>query len=184
MATRNTTEEVRKKEQRTNEQYELGSTQNARKTSLWRCIPCAPVDYRWRVVLAKLLLATRNADSFLTVLLTTDRCRLILSFFLTDFSLTGLFCCPLSTDPLRQPSPTAFSWFLFPTALTGVPLPTAFARTCLFFPTSGHVEDLELRPFFGFAPKQTKRSSAWRPPHSVTLFLNILFYLIMFYFSW
>ena len=37
---------------------------------------------------------------------------------------TGLFCCPLSTAPLRHPSPTAFSGFLFP-SLTGVPLPTS-----------------------------------------------------------
>ena len=36
-----------------------------------------------------------------------------------------LFCCPVSTRPLRHPSPTAFSGFLFPTLLTGVPLPTS-----------------------------------------------------------
>ena len=77
-------------------------------------------------------------------------------------SLTASFCWPLLTAPLHHPSPTAFSEFLFPTLLTGVPLPT-----------SGHVEDLELRPLFGFAPKQTKRSSAWHTPFIVS-HLNLM----------
>ena len=66
-------------------------------------------------------------------------------------SLTASFCWLLSAAPPRHPSPTAFSAFLFSTLFSSVPLPP-----------SGRVEDLELRPLFGFVPKQTKRSSAWR----------------------
>ena len=35
-------------------------------------------------------------------------------------------------------------------------------------PTSGHVEDRGLKPLFGFAPKQTKGSSAWRTTYIVS----------------
>ena len=57
-ATRNTTEGVGEKEQRTNEQYGLGSTQSARRVVLWHCIPCVFVDYRGRVF-------ARNFDKLL-----------------------------------------------------------------------------------------------------------------------
>ena len=77
---------------------------------------------------------------------------------------TGHFCCPLSTDPLRQPSPTAFSGFLLPTISDRRSL--AHFRSC---------RDLELRPLFGFAPKQTKRSSAWRTPFIVSQRVVCLF---------
>ena len=94
------------------------------------------------------------SSSLLTVVDSGLRTHL---FCLPHCPWTGLFSCPLSTAPLRHPSPTAYSGFLFPTALTGVSLPT-----------SSLVEDLELRPLFGFAPKQTKGSSAWRTTHIVS----------------
>ena len=89
--------------------------------------------------------ATRNANSSLTVFHTAP------GLCLTP---TGLFCSPLSSAPLRLPSTTHPLW---------VPLPTG-----LFSPSSGLVRDLELMPLFGFAPKQTKGSSAWRTTHIVS----------------
>ena len=97
---------------------------------------------------AKFPQATRNADSSWLVF---PHCSWTLSH------PTGLFHCPVSIALLRHPSSTLLSGFLFPT-LSRVPLPL-----------SGHVEDRGLRPLFSFAPKQTKRLSAWRtPPNSVT----------------
>ena len=63
---------------------------------------------------------------------------------------TGLFCCPVSTALLRLPSPIASLW---------VPLSNSFWPSLAYFRSR---RDLELRPLFGFAPNQTKRSSAWR----------------------
>ena len=40
-------------------------------------------------------------------------------------------------------------------------------------PTSGHIEDLGLRPLFGFTPKQTKGSSAWRTTYIMSHSNNI-----------
>ena len=70
---------------------------------------------------------------------------------------TSLFCCLLSTALLRHPSSTAFCGSFFQPLFSRVPLPT-----------SGRVEDPELRLLFGFAPKQRKRSSAWHTPFIVS----------------
>ena len=67
--------------------------------SLWICrLP-------WACICAKLLQATRNANSFLTVFLTAP------GLYLTP---TALFCCPLSTTLLRLPSPSPL-WVPLPT---------------------------------------------------------------------
>ena len=64
--------------------------------------------------------------------------------------LTADRCRPPFCVTLRQlPSLSSF----FQLSLSGASLPT-----------SSHVEDLGLWPLFGFTPKQTKRSSAWRTP--------------------
>ena len=165
-ATRNTTEGVGEKEQTINELYGLGSTQSARRVVLWLFIRCASVDYRWRIVFAKYLQGYKKCQLILTglrSLLTVVDSGLWTHLVCLPYCLwtlshpTSLFCCSLSTAPLRHPSPTPLSGFLFPTPFSGVPLPT-----------SGLVEDLELRPLFGFAPKQTKGSSAWRTTHIVS----------------
>ena len=92
-------------------------------------------------------------------------CRLSLTWILQEISTSHEECWLILTglpllllEPIScLPSPTLLSGFLCPT-LSRVPLPT-----------SGHVEDRGLRPLFGFAPKQTKGSSAWcTPTHSVT----------------
>ena len=62
----------------------------------------------------------------------------------------GHFCCPVSTGHSCHPSPTAFCRFLFP-------IPDSRS-----LPTSGRVEISSPNPLSGFAPKQTKGSSAWR----------------------
>ena len=115
-ATRNTTKGVGGKQQRTNEQYGLGSTQSARRVVLWHCIPCAFVDYRGRVFAQNFYKLLGMPTHLWPVFphcwpLSTQDCELILSVFLTAPGLylmpTGLFCCPLSTTPLRLPLPTA-----------------------------------------------------------------------------
>ena len=70
---------------------------------------------------------------------------------------TGHFCCSVSTGHLRHPSPT----------LMWVPLSNS-SRVPL--PTSGHVEISKPNPLSGFAPKQTKGSSAWRTIYIVLPF--------------
>ena len=55
------------------------------------------------------------------------------------------------------------------------------SRTCLSYPTSGLVRDLESRPLFGFTPKQTKRSSAWRFPFIVSQKSTILQVFFFFF---
>ena len=67
---------------------------------------------------------------------------------------TGHFCCPVSTGHSRHPSPTPSSGFLFPT----------LSRSLTNFRSR---QDRGLRPLFGFAPKQTKGSSAWRTTYIV-----------------
>ena len=97
-------------------------------------------------ICAKLLQATRNANSSLTVFLTAS------GLYLTP---TALFCCPLSTAPLRLPSPTHLSGFLF---------------QLLSSPTSGLVGDLEPKPFVWFRAKTDKGIVCLADhPHSVTI---------------
>ena len=63
-------------------------------------------------------------------------------------------CCLVSTAP-RHPSPTASFEFLFPFLWLSS------------LPTSGHVEIADPNPLSGFAPKQTKGSSAWQTTYIV-----------------
>ena len=63
------------------------------------------------------------------------------------FMPIGLFCCPVSTASLRHPSATAFSRFL---------LPTPLSLTCLSYPTSSLIQDLESKPFVWFRAKTDK----------------------------
>ena len=95
--------------------------------------------------------ATRNADSSWLVFLL---CSWTLSH--AEWSLL----LSVVDRPSASPFANSFSQFLFPT--------TFFFPTRVPLPTSGRVEGLELRPLFGFAPKQTKRSSAWRNPFIVS----------------
>ena len=98
-------------------------------------------------ICAKLLQATRNANSCLTVFLTADRCRLRTanSYCLTRL-VSSAVCCrlPLSV-PLRQ----LLLWVTVPTAFSGVPLVycPGFCRICLSSPTSSLVGDLDSKPF-------------------------------------
>ena len=152
MATKNTTEGVGEKKQTNN--IDLGQPQ----VVLWHFFVqlfVHLVDYHWECVFRETPTeATKNPNLSLTVFLTASCCS-PLSTLDCQFILTGPFGCPFSTASLRLSSPTD---------LLQVPLTTA-----LFSPTSGLVRDLELRPLFGFAPKQTKGSSAWcTHPHSVT----------------
>ena len=89
-------------------------------------------------------------------------CRLILtrsSFTGLDplsCRLASLLRCPVSTASIRPPSPTAhFSVPLSP-SLTGVPSP-------LLVMSRSRVQN----PLSGFAPKQTKESSAWQTTYIV-----------------
>ena len=63
---------------------------------------------------------------------------------------TGLFCCPVSTGHCPSASP-------FANSSSGFLLPTPDSRSLAYFRSR---RDLELRPLFGFMPKQTKGSSA------------------------
>ena len=72
-------------------------------------------------------------------------------------SLTASFCWPLSTPDSASPFANCLLWVPFSNYFSGVHLPT-----------SGLVEDFELRPLFGFAPKQTKGSSTCWTTHIVS----------------
>ena len=80
------------------------------------------------------------------------------SLHLDSLSWDWSFRCPVSTSSatLRRPSPTAFSEFLCP------------APHWRSLPTSGRVEISSPNPLSGFAPKQTKGSSAWRTTYMVS----------------
>ena len=70
---------------------------------------------------------------------------------------TGHFWCPVSTWPLTSPFANSFSEFL---------CPNPYSHS---LPTSGRVEISSPNPLSGFAPKQTKESSAWQTHlHRVT----------------
>ena len=86
-------------------------------------------------ICAKLLQATRNANSSLSSSLLTvidSGLRTHLSAFLTAPGLylmpTVLFCCPLSTAPLRHLSPTPLSPSLFLTPTLAFPCPRPARR--------------------------------------------------------
>ena len=133
------------------------SSKRKKGKSAWRfCVAFrAFVDYRGRVFRAKLLQkATRNANSSVTVF---PHCLLLLTLLPLDCYLTptGLFCSPLSTALLG-----------FLCQLTSVFLPDLPFLLHVRSRRRSRAQALCL----GFAPKQTKRSSARRThPHSVTL---------------
>ena len=177
-----------KKEQRTNVQYGFGSTQSARRASLWHCIPCASVDYHWRVVFAKLLQATRNANSSLTVFLTANRCRLrtanssCLSASLCQDSISPDWSLLLSVVDWPSASPFTNCLLWAPFSFTGVPLPTDLASLgSAFPPTSGLVGDLDSKPFVWFRTSTNKGIICLADhPHRVTIAqmeLDLVFFL-------
>ena len=73
--------------------------------------------------------------------------------------------CPVSTGHSRHPSPTASS--------------SCFVQLSDWrsLPTSGHAEISSPKPLSGFAPKQTKESSAWRTTYGVLQY-DINWYLL------
>ena len=83
---------------------------------------------------------------------THEECWLILtglpSLWLNPISSDWCLCCPVSTGHSRHPSPT----------LLWVPLSNSRLAFSSHFRSR---RDRGLRPLFGFAPKQTKGSSAW-----------------------
>ena len=75
----------------------------------------------------------------------------------SSLTATGLsLSCRLVTSAVASAFANCLLWVPLSNSLTRVPLPT-----------SGHVENRGLRPLFGFAPKQTKGSSAWRTTYIV-----------------
>ena len=163
MATRNTTEGVGEKEQRTNEQYRLGSTQ---RIVLWHCIPCASVDYRQRVFARnfyKLLGMPTHlwpAPSLLTIvdsglrthLVNLPHCPWTISRRLVSSAVRCrlLLCVSLHQLPLWVPFSNCLLWRSFDHC-------AGFSRTCPLLVSS---EISIPSPLFGFAPRQTKGSSA------------------------
>ena len=143
------------KEQRTNEQYGLGLNQ---------------VQEGWFRGTSFLCIRRLTLTCFLREISTKPREMLIHLDWSSvtapgpNLMPTGLFCCPLSTALLRPPSQ----------------LPSLSSFLQLLSDRSSIVHfrsrrDLELSPLFGFMPKQTKRSSAWRTPFIVS---QLTLYLI------
>ena len=162
---------------RTNKQYGLGSIQNARRASLWHCIPCASVDYRWRVV-SRNFYKLLGMPIHLTIFLTADHCRLRtakssclssslpLDSISPNWSLLSVVDCP-SASPFTNcllwvPFSNSFSGVPLPTVFSGVPLPTALASLgSAFFPPLPVLSEISiLSPLFGFTTRQTKGLSA------------------------
>ena len=156
-ATRNTTEWVGEKRTKNKRTIWLWVNSKCQKGSFVTLQSRASVDYRRRVFFAKFRQSYKE-------------CQLILSVFLTAPGLyltsTGLFCYPLSTTPLRLPSPTDLSEILFQ-------LPSS--------PTSGLVRDLESKPIVQFCAKTDKWIVCSADhPHSVTYEIIVL---LFFFFS-
>ena len=85
----------------------------------WHCINCASVDYRWHCILREISTKPRGMLTHIDWSSLTAPGPYLMP--------TGLFCCPLSTRPLRHPSPTAFSEFLFPIPSLAFPGPLPVA---------------------------------------------------------
>ena len=137
-ATRNAIEGVREK--RTNEQYACVNSSAEGKL----CNTAFPVficrlTLAW--ILAKILQRYEECQPILTGL---PHCGWTVSH--ADLSL----CCLMSTGHFRHPSPTASSSSF---------VELSDRRSLL---TSGHPRSPVQNPLSGFAPKQTKESSAWR----------------------
>ena len=101
-------------------------------------------------ICAKLLQATRNASSSLTVFLTADRCRLRnanSSCLSSSLSLDSISC--------RLVSSAVRCWLPLCVSLRQLPLWLLFCQL-LSSPTSGLVGDLESKPFFWFRTKTDK----------------------------
>ena len=134
----------------TNEQYGLRSAPSVRGGS-FRTLFCTDFRASCRLSLGvyfsrNFYKATSNANSSWLVF---PHCFLLLS-------RSRLFLC----DSLRQlPSLGSFANCPSLGSFAAWPSLGSFAD-CLSSPTSGLVGDLESKPF-GFAPKQTKGSSAW-----------------------
>ena len=102
------------------------------------------------------------------IYVTLCMCRLTLAWISSENSTTLLecqaldlissnssLCCPVLTGHSRHPSPTPSS-SPFVQLSSRIPLPT-----------SGHPRSRVQNPLSGFAPKQTKESSAWRTTYIV-----------------
>ena len=113
---------------------------------------CVPVS------IYRLMLAWISSETFTKQL----ECRLILtrsSFTGLDplsCRLASLLRCPVSTASLHPPSPTANFSVPLSHSLTGIPSPLPVT-------SRSRVQN----PLSGFAPKQTKESSAWRTTYIV-----------------
>ena len=123
MATRNTTEGVREKEQRTIWAWVNSKCKEGGSVTLHSLCIC-------RLSLTCSFRETSTSYQECQLIfdrlphcwpLSTQDCELILSVFLTVLGLyltpSILFCCPLSTAALHLTSPTAFSEFLFSSCL-------------------------------------------------------------------
>ena len=171
---KNTTErEWEKKNKRTIWVYV--SSKRKKGSFVTPCILCASVDYRGHVFFAKLLQkGTNNADIF-SCWLTRPLCSSSgFSSRLSHFCwLRHSLDSPLKAD--RSPLPSvvdclsASSFANWSSVGSFANCPSRFSRTCLSSPTSGLIEDLELRPLFGFRAKTVKEIVCLvHTPHSVT----------------
>ena len=146
--TRNTTHGVGEKEQRTNEQYGLVLTQVQEGQVYDTAFPVhlqTNADVHPSRNFHK---ATRNAD---TSWLVFPHCSWTLSYADWSLLLSGVDCpsaSPFSNCLLWVPSSNSSLW-----------------HSLAYFQLR---QDLELRPLFGFASKQTKRSFALRTPFIVS----------------
>ena len=128
---------------RTNEQYGLRSAPSARRVVLWHFFVqlfVHFVDYRGRIFFAKLLQKTQGMPTRLWLVPSADRCRLPLCVSLRQLTLSGFFC----QLPLWLHSDLASPWLSVSSQISSP------------------------SPLFGFTPKQTKGSSAWRTTHIVS----------------
>ena len=148
---KNTIEETgeNKKNKRTNTNNMLGVNQEQKESYATLCIP----DSIYWLTLA--WVTRENSTKQL-------ECRLILtrssslSWTLSHAGSRLCSRCPESTASVRVPSPTATSSSFFQ--------PTIFSRP-LSLPVTARIQ--VQNPLSGFAPKQTKESSAWRATYIV-----------------
>ena len=133
----------RKRTNERNEQHEPGVDSKCKTRSY--VTHCIPVSI-YRLTLAKILQPMRSADSSWLVFPHCSGPHLIRLVSL----LSGVDC------PVRRPSPTPSSQSL---------CLTLFSRSLTHFRSRRYLESQN--PLSGFAPKQTKESSAWRTSYIV-----------------